>query len=193
MPNIIVSDFCKSRQTVDSGLSYYAGTADQLVEITLNNWPNKRWGYRGENGGIVEVDIPAAFIDSFYSGVITLNNGDDLVGNFNSRVDGEEPRLSYYSKDGRPTVALSGYIVLYQSAVLEHPSLDPNDPNNWEIITINCAPTLEPTPINPWTLMHNHFGSDGGTDTNMSNDIFVKSLQEAFVYWKDKAMCNSSS
>ena len=43
-------------------------------------------------------------------------------------------------------------------------------------------------PINPMTLMHNHFGSDGGTDTHLSDKDFVIMLREGFEFWKDKAM-----
>jgi hypothetical protein len=54
--------------------------------------------------------------------------------------------------------------------------------------SINASPTEGEMPINPNTLMHNHFGSDGGTDTKLSDSEFVAMLKTSFEYWKDKVM-----
>jgi hypothetical protein len=43
-------------------------------------------------------------------------------------------------------------------------------------------------PIDPMTLMHNHFGSSGGTATNMTDAELVAALRTSFMWWKDKAM-----
>jgi len=37
-------------------------------------------------------------------------------------------------------------------------------------------------------LMHNHFGSDGGTRTNLSDEQFVAMLKDSFIFWSDKAL-----
>ena len=193
-PTIVVHTFCKERHVPSTGHSYYAGTWDQLVELCALHWNTRRPGYRPED--IVQIDMPESLIGNFYSGLIELEQGHELVGTYSRRLgapDTEEPRISYESKNGTPTIAKSATIVLYRSSALEEPELDVNDPNNWEIVSINANPTTEPSPINPWTLMHNHFGSSGGTDTNMSTETFVKSLQESFDYWKNKAMCGPSN
>jgi hypothetical protein len=49
------------------------------------------------------------------------------------------------------------------------------------------AMAFENEPMKPGTLMHNHFGSDGGTSTQMSPEAFEKLLRKGFEYWKDKA------
>jgi hypothetical protein len=36
--------------------------------------------------------------------------------------------------------------------------------------------------------MHNHFGSDGGTSTGLSDEEFVSMLRESFEFWQDKAL-----
>ena len=64
----------------------------------------------------------------------------------------------------------------------------PAKEGNFEIISINASPSaLEP--INPDCLMANHFGADGGTNTQMSDASFVAALRESFEFWQDKAMC----
>ena len=80
--------------------------------------------------------------------------------------------------------------MLYASDVLADDGDNelPPEEGNWEIISINASPSEDEVPINPMTLMHNHFGSDGGTDTNLSDKEFVKMLSEGFEFWKDKAM-----
>ena len=62
---------------------------------------------------------------------------------------------------------------------------------NWEIISINASPIegSSGTPITPETLMYNHFGGDGGTDTKLSDKEFVKMLRDSFEFWKDKVLC----
>ena len=81
-------------------------------------------------------------------------------------------------------------VVLYNSMVLAEDGDNelPGIPDNWEVISINASPELEATPIHPSVLMHNHFGSDGSTKTNLSDKEFVAMLRESFVYWSDKAL-----
>ena len=38
-------------------------------------------------------------------------------------------------------------------------------------------------------LMHNHFGSSGGTATNLNDGDFVDTLRHSFQFWRDKASC----
>lgn len=59
---------------------------------------------------------------------------------------------------------------------------------NWELISLNAAPMEGEVPIDPTTLMHNHFGSSGGSATGLGDEAFVKQLRESFIWWRDKAM-----
>lgn len=81
-------------------------------------------------------------------------------------------------------------VVLYASTVLAEEGSNelPAEEGNWEIISVNASPIEGEMPINPDVLMHNHFGSDGGTETGLSDEDFVKMLRESFQFWKDKAM-----
>ena len=62
----------------------------------------------------------------------------------------------------------------------------------WEIVSINCSPVDEDMPIEPSVLMHNHFGSSGGTATGMSDKELVAQLGVSRAWWADKAFVASA-
>jgi len=126
----------------------------------------------------------------FLSGVVTLAEGTDLVGSYKARRPGETPRKSTGAVGAEKLPAKSVDVILYASTVLAEEGSNElfAEDGNWEIISINANPCEGEMPINPNVLMHNHFGSDGGTKTGLSDEDFVKTLREAFLFWKDKAM-----
>ena len=191
----IIANSFVTRQTPESSFSHYDGDFESVARLTEDNlFENRHEGYRD---GVVLVTVPP---ENFYSGIVQLESGDNLKGEFSPRRDGEEPRkhivaglytASAYNSSGCVKLpAKSVQIVLYASTVLAEDGdneLTPQE-GNWEIISINASPLTGEVPINPMTLMHNHFGSDGGTDTHLSDEDFVIMLREGFEFWKDKAM-----
>jgi len=142
----------------------------------------------------------------FRTGLVTLREGDELVGRYEARRPGEEPRKSVYAKAAVETLwasdeecdiyveemrekipAIAVDVILYRHDVLAEDG-DAETDAEWEIISVNARPTVGPEPIAPMVLMHNHFGSEGGTSTNMTLKEFEAALRESFEYWKDKAM-----
>lgn len=182
--NICVNDFVK-RQTAESRFSHFNGSWDDLVDMVWWNWANSKPGY---TDGVMLVNIPC---DNFYSGIVQLKSGDKLSGGFEPRREGETPRKFVTSSEGQKAPAANVDIVLYSSSLLarEGDNQLPDKVGNWEIISINASPTSGEMPIDPVVLMHNHFGSDGGTETGLSDTDFVKMLKESFCFWKDKVMC----
>lgn len=183
---ITINPFVR-RQTAESSFSHFAGDMERLPEMVVNNWQDMKKGYRD---GVILVSVDPT---DFFSGVITLAEGAKLTGSFKARRDGEAPRKEIRADSPleRKIAAKSVEIVLYRSDVLAEGgdnSLEPSA-ENWEIISINASPTEGEMPIAPMTLMHNHFGSDGGTATNMSDSEFVQALREGFEFWSDKALC----
>ena len=180
--SIELNDFVK-RQTKDSEFSHFEGTWDQLVGRVIRNFEAERTtpGYRD---GVVLVHVEP---DDFFSAVVDLEEGDKVEGEFKRRREGEEPRLSYriVNKGKQPAKAVD--VVLYRHDVLAEDNDNTTDAE-WEIISINARTTAEDQPIEPFTLMHNHFGSDGGTDTKMSDSDFAAALEVSFNYWKNKGM-----
>lgn len=188
------------RQTPESQFShiepYTVGDAWQHVELyCLNKIQNNEYN-QGYREGVILVPVTdAELMRRIYSGVVQLKEGDELTGQFRARREGEEPRKSTFATNGKKMPAKSAFVVLYASTVLaedgdnEAPAVE----GNWEIISLNANPTEDEMPIAPNTLMHNHFGSDGGTATNLSDAEFVEMLKKSFEWWKDKAMCSPKS
>ena len=182
--NIVINDFVK-RQTKDSRFSHFAGEEGMLVQMVAENFNERRAGYRD---GVALVSVPPTW---FYSGVAALEPGDVLTGGFESRRHGEEPRKFVVATGKEKLQARRVDVVLYASTVLAEEGTNqlPAESGNWEIISINASPVDADMPIDPIVLMHNHFESDGGTTTGLSDEDFVHILRESFLFWKDKAMC----
>lgn len=149
-------------------------------------------GYRD---GVILVTISPK---ECYTGLVTLKEGDKLVGSFKARREGEEPRQSIYvNRDAEILNAENPHphkqkaklvqVVCYSHDVLaEDGDADSDAP--WEIVSLNGYPTADEAPIDPFTLMHNHFGSDGGTTTGLTPEEFEIMLSRSFNYWKNKAL-----
>lgn len=178
--NIAINSFVK-RQTSESPYSHYAGTEEQLLRAIEINFDRAKPGYRD---GVILVSVPPY---GFYTGLVTLESGDELTGSYSSRVPGEEPRKHLFVKrvTGKmPAKAVD--IVLYRHDVLAENNEADTDAD-WEVVSINARPSLEEQPIEPMTLIYNHFELSGGTKTNLSSEEFVIKLKESVLYWKDKS------
>ena len=169
------------RQTKDSRFSHFEGDEDELIRRVLFHWGEQTPGYRD---GVILVPVRP---DGFFSGVVQLKDGDDLVGKYEPRQKGEEPRKSVAVPGGEKLPAAVVEVVLYHHKVLEEE--DGYEPASmWEVISINARTTEGPEPMPPETLMANHFGASGGTETKMSPEEFEKALRESYDYWKDKCL-----
>jgi len=179
---IIVNDFVL-RQTEKSSLSHMAHTWSELIWRIKTNWDKRESGGRE---GIVLVPVDP---QGFFSPVVELAESDVLLWKFSARSKGEHSRKPVKIVNRRQSPAKSVKIVLYRSDVLtetETAQGKPDNKNSWEIISVNASP-YDDEPIRPETLMHNHFGSPGGTKTGMTSEEFEAALQKSFEFWKDKA------
>ena len=182
--NIVTNNFVQ-RQTMESRFSHFSGNWTELEKLAEEHLETAKPGYRS---GVILVCVPP---DRFFSSMVELKDGDLLVGEFTPRRKGEAPRktLGVPGRNKLPAVKVD--LVLYSSKVLAEnedndlPAID----DNWEIISINASSTIGDTPINPMVLMHNHFGSTGGTETNLSDGDFVDVLRQSFQFWRNKATC----
>ena len=186
MAMICINPFVR-RQTAESPFSHFAGEGgwDALLNRITSAFEAGavRPGYRD---GVVLVDISS---EGILSGVVTLTEGVELTGSFKARRAGEKPRKEVLAKGGKKLPAFSAFAVLYRADVLvEGNNTLRVDGDWWELISLNASPVEGEMPIDPGVLMHNHFGSSGGTATNMTDDEFVDALRTSFLWWKDKAM-----
>jgi len=178
-PSVSMNEFVK-RQTKDSSFSHWEISDEELISRVKASLSQGRKGYRE---GVLLVSVDPS---GFFSSVVTLKDGDTLLGDFKPRKIGENPRKSIRVK-GNKIPAQSAEIVLYAHGVLKENG-ENNSDDDWEIISVNASPTKGDTPILPDTLMANHFGLSGGTVTTMTNDQFVDALKASFLYWQDKAL-----
>ena len=182
--NIHANSFVK-RQVPESRFSHFDGSWPQIVEMIAANFANAKPGYR--HGVVLVPGSP----EGFFSGVRELGDGEPIWGKYESRKAGEEPRKVVVTGSRDKLPAKSVDVVVYSSSVLAEDGENelPVEEGNWEIVSVNANPFDDEMPIPPETLMHNHFGSDGGTATNLSDEAFVTMLRESFRFWKNKAMC----
>lgn len=184
MTTIHINSFV-TRQTPESPFSHFEHTWEELVARVEHNFDNAKPGYRE---GVILVPVEP---EGFFSGVVTLKEGDKLVGEYKPRRPGEEPRKQVRAVGATKMPAKQVDIVLYASSVLaeDGDNEQPADGDTWEVISINANPVEGEMPIPTGALIANHLGLDGGTATNMTDSEFVALLRESVAFWKDKALC----
>ena len=182
MPTIAISDFLRSRLCAELPYSHFDGSEDELLELVQANFQDAKEGYRP---GVLVIPVSPA---GFHSPVCDLKEGDKLVGEYKARREGETPRVSIGVEGGAKTPAGGCNIILYSRETLEEGG-DPATGADYDCIMIQATVRSGMRePMNPNVLMHNHFGSDGGTDTKMSPGAFEEALREGFLYWNSRAM-----
>lgn len=181
-PDVAVHDFV-SRQTANSEFSHWVFSDEVLVERVQARFHEQRPGYRD---GVIIVPIDA---NGVYCPIRKLRNNDTLIVEYKPRRDGESPRRHEYLDGVNKAAACHVEVVLYHRDVLYESGEQAY--GRWNIISVNAGVDLEDlnAPMKPETLLHNHFGSDGGTDTQMDAEAFVKELERSFNYWKTRALC----
>lgn len=178
--NIALNPFVK-RQTPGSRFSHFDGPWKNLLELVIEHVFEADPGYRE---GVIRVPLPP---QGFWSSAVVLEEGARLIGHYERRSPTEEPRKSI-SVIGQKQPAVAVEAILYHHTVLLEGDEQSCDAD-WEVIAIIARMTKEPSPMDPETLMANHFQISGGTATHMSDADFVAALKESFLYWRNKALC----
>ena len=190
---IHITNFVR-RQTEDSHFSHWTISDEDLVArihvslLSGGRQTNVR-SYRhtkvhqGYREGVLLVPIEP---EGFFCAVETLRPGNSLMGSYQARKEGEDPRKEFWI-EGKKTRAMTVWVVLYAKHVLAEKNENESDAD-YEIVSVNSSPTLDdnPPPMSPETLIANHFELSGGTATNMTDGEFVGALRESVMYWKDK-------
>lgn len=170
------------RQTEASRFSHTVLPEATVLQQLADFWHARKKGYRD---GVFLVPVPP---DGYYTPVVKLHPGDELVGKFEGRVEGEAPRKWVAAKGKGKQPAKAVDIVVYHHDVLAENGQDCCG-TAWEVISINASTTTDTdAPMHPMTLMANHFGADGGSDTLMDPVQFTQALKISYEYWADKAL-----
>jgi hypothetical protein len=151
-------------------------TEESLLLAVSNFWFARRGGYRE---GVVLVPIP---IEEIKSPVIELTPETEIVTKFESRVPGEIPRKRVVALVDSLPPAGAVNVVLYRADVLAEDG--DQSSYEWEVVTVLASMGAEAEPLNPGTLMANHFKADGGTSTLMTPEQFEAALRESYNFWK---------
>ena len=180
-PTIAISHFLSFRMEPDLPFSHFTGTEEELLARAQEGMPQAKQSYRE---GILEVPVDPA---GFYSPVCDLTEGDRLVGEYKARREGEDPRIAIGVKGVGKTPALGCTHILYSKGVLEGDGEEVTGAD-YEIVMIQARTHEGEEPMHPDTILHNYFGSDGGTDMKQSPEEFLAGLGESVLYWKTRAM-----
>ena len=191
-PTIGVSDFVR-RQTIGSEFTHFDDDSkslndgdeewDKVAQLAQEHFHRAKPGYRD---GVCLVPVPP---EGFHTGVVELREGDKLAGEYRGRRPGEEPRKSVrvVREGGRKARCVAVDVVLYRRDVLEEGNEETTGAD-WDIVSVNGRLTEAEQPIEPDTLIANHFQLDGGTATGMSPEAFESALRESVMYWKNKGI-----
>ncbi len=180
-PTFGVSAFLRGRMAPELPFSHFDGSEAELLALVAEGFDRAEPGYRP---GVLLVPVDPS---RFYSPVCELREGDKLVGEFKARREGEAPRMSVGVEGGQKTPAAGCSVILYSRETLVESGEDTTGAD-FDLVMIQARTHEGTEPMKPETLMHNHFGSDGGTATKMSPEEFEAALRESFAYWKGRAL-----
>jgi hypothetical protein len=110
-----------------------------------------------------------------------------LISKYEARVPGEKPRMCTRAVVTELPEAKSASAVIYRADVLRERN-EQSTEADWELISVLAHATEEAEPMPVGTLLANHFGADGGTDTKMSSEQFEAALRESYQFWQNHVM-----
>lgn len=141
---------------------------------------------QGYRDGVILVRIPTDLCPEVRSRVVPVTSDTEFATICKSRVPGETPRKKTMALVESLPLAKYLTVVLYRADVLAEDN-DRSTECDWEIVAL-LAQMDEDEPMNPSTLMANHFKADGGTDTKMDAVTFEAALRKSYNYWKNRSM-----
>lgn len=176
-PSVTCNDFVK-RQTASSPFSHFTGNWTELEALTVEYFHVAKAGYRE---GVRLICLPPAEASRFLTAVVALTAETPLQAVYRPRREGEQPFVQVTAPANEKTVAAAVEIVVYSHETL---GADASTSADWEIVSINARPTLEPEPMTPMAMARNFLALPGGTQATYSAEEFAK----AILFWSQHAM-----
>jgi hypothetical protein len=177
MSLIGVSNFVQRRQTRESRFSHHIWSWDVVAEMAAASFDHAKPGYRD---GVKLVPVPPG---GFYCGVVEVTADTPLKATFEARREGESAHIIVVATGGEKLPALAVDIVIYRKDVLLEDG-DEVTGADWDIISVNARPTLEPEPMHPLAMARNQAHLPGGTKAEYTAEEYVR----AILYWSTRAM-----
>lgn len=183
---LVLSPFFISRLLKDEQLTLE--DANEIKHLTKSASKLEGNLFHGYRDGVELVRLPSSV--ARFSKTIKLEEGDILTAKFEARVPGEEPRKKMFLTLplGHPRIipAKSVFAVIYRADVLAEDGEQID--GDWAIVALITSTDFYPEPMEPETLLANHYHLSGGTRTNWTSVEFEDRLHEAVNYWKNKAL-----
>jgi len=208
MTSVIVgiTDFVRRQlNNLGNGLSQWLGDEKVLISLIKD-----ALGTEGcltiLNDAVCKVSIPLNwnFSGKFVCGHDVITDADTVEIRMERRRENELPVPVKYVKRSELPLATSVEVILYTAEALKKEG-DTFSPSNADlaVASINCGHGNSPAkcPMNPYTLIRNFHSKDpsdpigiGGSfhrwkemDADSAWADYCKTLEEAFVFWHDKA------
>lgn len=194
--NIAVNPFA-DRQVKDSPFSHSSLNLQEVADL-LHGVPsaNLSEGYRpasyDEGGRVVIARLTTKQVgDRFFSGIALINEGEEVIEGFRSRVEGEDPRpFREVIRDEKPQASTVD-LIFYNAIALAQDGDNTTDldTSNWELVSINASEddNMERPPITPVALHANYHNLSGGTETDMSEEEYEAQMEISKAYWDCRA------
>ena len=177
-PSIGISDFIKG----NTNDKVFKGNWEDVKKAVEFNFCR---GVKGYRDGVLLIPIDPT---GFNCPVMKLKPGDRFVGIYDKRCEGEDPRKKIWKYKSLPP-AKRVNIILYRKDVLLE-THDETTGADWDMIAVQALDIEgnEEVPMDPTTLMYNHFQLSGGTSTKMTAAEFTEALRKSLLYWKDRIL-----
>lgn len=164
------------------------GAANEIKRLAKLNSKNPENVYPGYRDGVLLVKLPASVC--LLSKNIELLPDDTLTAKYECRVPGEEPRKKLFITlpitSPRISPAKSTFVVLYHKDVLAED--DEHIDTDWAIVAHISSALDVPEPMEPETLIYNHYHYSGGTQTGFTPEEFEEALGISTSFWKNRAL-----
>ena len=173
------SEFARGRHVPGGKHTYFAGTADELLERVRAGWAQRRPGAgRPDLRQVVIVPVdPAGFVSS----TVRVGPETPLHAAFERRQAHEEGYIRVTATGPREEVRHAS-VVLYSAATLLENDGTRSGDFDWEVVCLLAGPEPE-EPMDPLTMARNMLEKPGGTYCAYTAEQFA----EAVWYWAARA------
>ena len=165
-----LTEFVK-RQTKHSKYSYFDGSEEDLLAIVK----------KAENAVFDEEGRMKVYPEDatgFFTSVVPVApyDGQSYGARVESRREGEEPVITVYASGKGKAPAKSVELIIYPISQLHGQPDASKGGEDWQLVSIQCSPTTEPTPEHPTAMSRNQLNKKGGTPTNYTPQQWAESV-----------------
>jgi hypothetical protein len=179
LPTIGWSDFAHQRHRPHGDRTYFAGSAEELLALVRDHWPERQPGTgRPDRSQVVVVPVPP---DRFVCSTVRIAPDTPLFAQFERRQPDEDGFVRVTAVGPREPARYAA-VVLYSAAVLVENGGSRSGDFDWEVVCLLASPHPD-EPMHPLTMARNFLAKPGGTPCTYTAQQFA----EAVYYWSQRA------